>query len=217
MTNLSIRLETIYSFIPSDCVYISDIGADHGKLELKILQNNFNAQIYCCENKIGPFKGLKKNLQNYKNVHVDFASGLANIPSKNDIIIIAGMGGKSIRAILCEKLYFLKDVKYLLLSPHKDEDNLRILLNEINFKCIKEKYVYENKQYYLVMLYTHGNEELSPLDIKYGKLNLKNKDPTFLAYINEKKAKINYLLSNKNLSLTRKEELENELKELNSL
>lgn len=214
---LSKRLKRIVDFVPMDAKYIADIGADHGYIPKELLKNRNDISIFASDNKIGPFSRLKANLSNLDNVTLSLSSGLDELPNAVDLVIISGMGGGLIKSILEKGNSHFLHVEYFLLSPHKEEDLVRNYLAKNNYKIIKEDFIKDDNKFYSIILFKKGREELSYLDAKYGPLIRKEKNNDFLEYINNEIKRLNYLKSIKNIDIKRINEIEREIKELESL
>ena len=66
MIKLSKRLKIIHDMVPKSVV--ADIGSDHGKLMIALVQSGVVKKGFAVENKEGPFERLRSNLIRY---HVD--------------------------------------------------------------------------------------------------------------------------------------------------
>ena len=101
MIKLSKRLKIIHDMVPKSVV--ADIGSDHGKLMIALVQSGIITKGYAVENKEGPFERLRSNLIRYK-VHDKitplFSDGIKDLPRDTQTIVIAGMGGTNIVNIL---------------------------------------------------------------------------------------------------------------------
>ena len=101
MVKLSKRLKIIHDMISNSVV--ADIGSDHGKLMIALVESGKVQKGYAIENKEGPFERLRNNLIRY---HVNdkitplFSDGIKDITRDVATIVIAGMGGSSIVNIL---------------------------------------------------------------------------------------------------------------------
>ena len=211
--------------VPLD-IPCADIGSDHGLLVKYLLDNNLVPFCYASDNKKGPFERLKKNLSTYisqNKVEVDLVDGIKNLTNKYKTIIIAGMGGDLIKEILEKEKDKLKNIEYLLLSPHGKEKELREFLTSIQFQIIDENVVYED-HYYEIILFKKSPEivNYSTKQLEYGPINLIKKDETFINKYQDRIISNTDLLNNHQLNHLRIQEIketiikdENILKELN--
>lgn len=211
--------------VPLD-IPCADIGSDHGLLVKYLLDNNLVPFCYASDNKKGPFERLKKNLSTYisqNKVEVDLVDGIKNLTNKYKTIIIAGMGGDLIKEILEKEKDKLKNIEYLLLSPHGKEKELREFLTSIQFQIIDENVVYED-HYYEIILFKKSPEivNYSTKQLEYGPINLIKKDETFINKYQDRIISNTGLLNNHQLNHLRIQEIKetiikdkNILKELN--
>ena len=211
--------------VPLD-IPCADIGSDHGLLVKYLLDNNLVPFCYASDNKKGPFERLKKNLSTYisqNKVEVDLVDGIKNLTNKYKTIIIAGMGGDLIKEILEKEKDKLKNIEYLLLSPHGKEKELREFLTSIQFQIIDENVVYED-HYYEIILFKKSPEivNYSTKQLEYGPINLIKKDETFINKYQDRIISNTDLLNNHQLNHLRIQEIKktiikdkNILKELN--
>ena len=64
MIKLSKRLKIIFDMVPKSVV--ADIGSDHGKLMIALVEAGIVSKGYAVENKEGPFERLRSNLIRYR-------------------------------------------------------------------------------------------------------------------------------------------------------
>lgn len=209
---ISNRLIFISSFIDSNMI-IADIGSDHGLLPYYLLENKKVDKIYACDNKKGPFENLKKTFDNkYKNqIEIKLADGLSNLPSYVNTVVMTGMGGDLIIKLLNRDKKYLKNIKYLILSPHSNIKLVREFMMGLGYKIIDEGIIFDDK-FYHILKYEVGNESLSASELYFGPILLKNKNEIFYEFYNQKLNEIEYLINNKNLDKTKSNEFVKEIK-----
>ena len=156
-------------------------------------------------------------------MEVDLVDGIKNLTNKYKTIIIAGMGGDLIKEILEKEKDKLKNIEYLLLSPHGKEKELREFLTSIQFQIIDENVVYED-HYDEIILFKKSPEivNYSTKQLEYGPINLIKKDETFINKYQDRIISNTDLLNNHQLNHLRIKEIKetiikdkNILKELN--
>ena len=209
MINLSPRLAKIADFIEDK--NLLDIGSDHCYLPcFLVTSKGFKSKIYASENKEGPYlkmvetckeEGLEDRIILLKGDGLDVY--------KEDIkeVVITGMGGKTIANILLEGREHLIGVDKLVLEPQSDYLYLRKTLLELGFKCIEEIYIKERSKFYPVMVLIKGEDELSKVELTYGKVALINNDEVLKEYLLKKKDELEKVF-NKIASSRVKEDLE---------
>ena len=189
MINLSPRLAKIADFIEDK--NLLDIGSDHCYLPCFLVKSKgFKSNIYASENKEGPYlkmvetckeEGLEDRIILLKG------DGLEVYREDIEEVVITGMGGKTIANILLEGREHLIGVDKLVLEPQSDYLYLRKTLLELGFKCIEEIYIKERSKFYPVMVLIKGEDELSKVELTYGKVALINNDEVLKEYLLKKK------------------------------
>ena len=172
---LSDRLLTVASFIKEQS-NVADVGADHGLLEIYLLENEKVNSIMAIENKSGPFSILKNNLKDY-DVKLSLSNGIEDIDEIVDTLVIAGMGGMLIVDILNSHKEKLANIKQIVVDAHRDNEYVRRQISNLGFYIEKEKIVYEKGTYYFVISFIKGQRDCSQLDYEWG-YNIV-KDPLF--------------------------------------
>lgn len=178
---ISDRLKTIASFI-KDGANVADVGADHGLLEIYLLEHKNVNSILAIENKSGPFNILKNNLLDY-DVKLSLSDGIEDIDDNVDTIVIAGMGGILITNILNSHKEKLINIKQIVVDAHRDNELVRREITNLGFYIEKEKIIYENGTYYFVISFLKGHKDYSDTEYEWG-YNI-NKDPLFKQFKEE--------------------------------
>lgn len=173
------RLKDIASLV-DQCELVADIGTDHGYLPIYLIQNKIVKKAIASDVAVGPLNKAIENINKYQlkeNITTTLCSGLSNIPSNVNTIIMAGMGANLIIDIL-------KDAKYkydtYILQANLNVNVLRKFLSENNYVIIDEKVTFANKKYYEILKVKIGKQSLNEKEIKYGPINLKNKSEIFI-------------------------------------
>ena len=175
---ISDRLKTIADFLKED-MNVADVGADHGLLEIYLIQEEKAKSLFAIENKDGPFSILKNNLKDY-DVTLSLSDGIEAIPNEIDAVVIAGMGGILITNILNAHPEKLTNVKQIVVDAHRDIELVRREVTKLGYYIEKEKIVYENDIYYFVISFLKGHKEYSEIEYEWG-YNIKD-DPLFESY-----------------------------------
>lgn len=185
------RLQTICSLItPAD--FFVDIGSDHGYIAA------YAASI--CKRVLATDISEKCLIKAQKNIsakNVEFAvgDGLSVLQEDADLIAICGMGGHTIVDIL--KGYDGK--AQLIIQPQSDIPYVREFLSSLGYVILHDIFVKERGKYYSVIKAKRGIENLSPLQIVFGKF-YKEKNPIFKNCLIKTKAKFkSYAKTEKNI------------------
>lgn len=178
--NLSPRLATILSMLsPVQC--LADIGSDHGFLIAEAVSRGLAARGVAVEVHLPPFRQSQKTVRAmglHGKIDVRLGDGLkALAPQEAEAIVIAGMGGGTMRDILAQGAAMLGSVKYMVLQPNNDTALLRGYCLQGGYKVIGETIVKDGAFLYQVMRIEPGTETKSytSLELEYGRLNLTNR------------------------------------------
>lgn len=207
MNSLSKRLEAIYNLTPYGVS--ADVGADHGKLILSLVEDEKIPSGFAIENKIGPYNRLKEAILLSKDkdkVTCLLSDGIKDIDDTVKNVIIAGMGGTLIVNILFNNINKLNNVDYLLIDAHNALPLVREKITSIGYFIDEEIIVYEEDIYYEIIRFKKGQKVYNSLDYDFGPILRTRKDELFLQKWNEEIKKIDNLLS-LDLPIKRKEEL----------
>lgn len=152
---LSPRLEGIVELVPEGS-RVADIGCDHGYISIALVQRGLAIHSIASDIKSGPLEQAVKNIQKAglnEKIETRLAPGIAAIKSNEaDVIVIAGMGQRTIAEILTENMSIAKEVKYLILQPQSELADMRRFLLDNGFKLLKNKLMIEGDKYYIAMV-----------------------------------------------------------------
>ena len=152
MIKLSKRLKIIHDMVPKSIV--ADIGADHGKLMIALVESGIVTKGYAVENKEGPFERLRSNLIKY-HVHDRitplFSDGIKDITRDVGTIVIAGMGGQTIVKILKAHPEKMVRVETIIIDAHTAVPFARREICQMGFAIADEKIVKEDGIFYEII------------------------------------------------------------------
>ena len=136
MIPISPRLLCCASMLKGD--FICDIGTDHAYLPAYLIQSGKAKQVIATDVKQGPLDSAKGTLKRYhveQDIKLVLSDGFEKVNSKGITdVVIAGMGGETIRDILAApKAAFLKKGVNLVLQPMTKAEILRPWLAENGF------------------------------------------------------------------------------------
>ena len=150
MIPLSARLLCCASFVQGE--YACDIGTDHALLPAYLIQSGKCKRALATDIKQGPLSAAAQTLKRFNvtsSVSLCCSDGLKSVPDKGiSDVVIAGMGGETIRDILadpCAK--WLTRGTNLVLQPMTKAEILRSWLAENGFCLIKESAVKDTHLY----------------------------------------------------------------------
>ena len=181
MIRLSKRLKIIHDMVPKSVV--ADIGSDHGKLMIALVQSGTITKGYAVENKEGPFERLRSNLVRY---HVDdmitplFSDGIKDITRDVGTIVIAGMGGTNIVNILKAHPEKMVRVQTIIVDAHTAVPYVRKEICQMGFAIADEKIVKEDDIFYEIIKFIKADKAIiSDEDLEFGPILRQEKSATF--------------------------------------
>ena len=216
---LSKRLSVIKEMVPSGVV--ADVGSDHGKLIISLLEDKVILKGYGIENKKAPFSRLEKAIE---DAHVKeqltalFSDGISELPDDVDVVVIAGMGGHLIINILESHVEKLKNVKNIVIDAHNSNDKVRKSIVSLGYFIKDEKVVFEDDIYYEIIRFDKGESKpLDELDYEFGPILRKEKSDLFKQKYQSMLVDLKALLSKDNLPQSRRDEINRQIKRLESV
>lgn len=159
-----------------------DIGTDHGKVIIEAFKQNKIKKAIATDINDGPLNSAYENISEYDFINQTTfckTDGFFGIKDSFDAAIITGMGYKTIEHILMMDHH---KPKYYILGPQRQLNELRLFLNQNNFKIIDEAVFYD-KKYYVFIKITQGKQTLSEEDYLLGPI-LKTKKEAIKYYKN---------------------------------
>ena len=184
MITINHRLRTVSEFIKPG--KLADIGSDHAYLPIYAIQTNLISQAIAGEVIKGPFEAAKKNVREYalsNQIDVRLGDGLEVIKHNEqlDNITIGGMGGPLIAKILKEGQQKLKSNPRLILQSNIQTQNLRTLLQDIQYQIIDERIMEEKGHIYEIVVAEHQPKmfKYNEFELKFGPVLLENKNECF--------------------------------------
>ena len=215
---LSKRLETVISMVSSG-YRVCDVGCDHGYVSIALVQRGISPFALAMDVNKGPLERAKEHIEFFglsAEINIRLSDGLREyMPGEADSLIIAGMGGRLMVNILNENINNTRDFKELILSPQSEIPEVRMFLSEQGFMIVDEAMVLEDGQYYTVIkaISTDNRCRLSPVELSYGPVLIRKKDPVLSQFLHWRLSKHNEVLC-KLKTLERNESRDNRIGEL---
>ena len=171
------RLSLLASLVRQGAI-AADIGTDHGKLALLLIQNGIAEYVYATDiNRLPLEKAVRAIRANHlenriETVLTDGLKGLDDKPLTD--IVIAGMGGETIAGII-EKSAFLKEGVRFILQPMTRAAFLRTKLASLSFFFEEERLISDKNRIYPVFRvgFDGKTRELSPAEAILGIENVR--------------------------------------------
>lgn len=164
-----IRIKTIASLVDKDSKLV-DIGTDHGYLPIYLYENGITKNVTGSDISKNALEYARINLARHSlddKIKLVVSDGFKNLNEEYDIAVISGMGTDTIKKILDTDNIPNK----LIISSHKNVDELRLFMNEKKYRIVKETVLKENNVYYDIIKYEKGEEILNKYELLVGKSN----------------------------------------------
>lgn len=160
---LTPRLRAIAMQVPQGARLV-DVGTDHGYLPVWLLLQGRIEQAIAADLREGPLDRARETARQYgqvENICFRLCNGLTDITADEvDTVVIAGMGGETISAIMEAAPWVCLD-KLLLLQPMTGMPQLRQWLQSHGYIILEEQIVREGKRLYSIWTVRGG--EMPPL------------------------------------------------------
>ncbi|KJS22661.1 MAG: hypothetical protein VR72_04790 [Clostridiaceae bacterium BRH_c20a] len=163
MVRLSKRLKQIADFVPLGTV-VADIGTDHALLPSYLVQEKIAPSAIAIDVSAGPLEVAQKQVRSLllaDRISVRLGDGLEPLePGEAQTVIIAGMGGATIRKILLRSPQVLNQLQRLILQPNIGAESVRAWAIHNNWKIIDEEIVYEDERFYEIIVLEPGKMKI---------------------------------------------------------
>lgn len=154
LTRLDARLRAVADAVRPGA-RIADVGCDHGYLICTLALEGRIPSGIACDIREGPLSGARSLISSCGlNARIDtrLCDGLSAVRADEaDDIVIAGMGGETIAAILAAADWVKDEQKHLILQPQSRPEILRHWLAENGFELLSERGVRAGRFLYVVM------------------------------------------------------------------
>ncbi|MBE7068365.1 MAG: SAM-dependent methyltransferase [Clostridiales bacterium] len=207
------RIDTLCSLLQK-AESFADVGCDHGYCSEYVLKNGLSERVIFSDISKGSLSKAEKLLAPFvkegkaKGVLGD---GFFGVPKDTQEVLIAGMGGSEMVAILSDARYgFLPEV--FVLQPMHDGEKLRRYLIEAG-AFIERDFTFEDGKFYEVIVGRKrkaGEEKQAYSDAEYefGKENLSTRGEAFLKRMERLLKNAEAYLLRENLQAESREELQ---------
>ncbi len=186
MKQLSPRLALFSSLVPEG-TRVVDVGTDHGYLAIHLAQTKVLRSVIATDLRPGPLSGARRNVEQAQlcdRISLRLCDGLAAVaPEEAEVIVIAGMGGETIRGILSASPWALED-RLLLLGPQSKQPELRAWLYAHGCAIREERLVKEEGKIYPILI-VEGKAKAMPdaVELYIGAWRTEQRDELFYAYL----------------------------------
>lgn len=159
---LTPRLRAVAELVPKGAV-LADIGTDHAYLPVCLLLEGKIRRAIAADLRSGPLDRAKLTAKEYncnENIGFRLCDGLSAIaPDEVDAIVIAGMGGETIAAILQAAPWTKNEGYTLILQPMSAQNALRAWLWRNGYGIKQERIICEGDKLYNILSVRYGEAE----------------------------------------------------------
>lgn len=206
---LTPRLKLIAELVKQNSM-VADVGTDHGYIPVYLVKKGVCSSAFAGDIGEGPLENAKRTIARFgvsDKVTPLLSSGLREFPRDCvDTVIIAGMGGDQIAAIIEECDWVHKSNVTLILQPMSMHEKCRVLLARDGFVCEMEEYVKEGNRLYTVMAYRYSHShEISEITSHIG-LAADSDSPLAKEYIRRRAEKLSRMAAGMEKSEHQKDE-----------
>lgn len=156
--SLTPRLRAVAELVPAGA-RLADVGTDHAYLPAYLLSAGRISTAIGTDIRPGPLARAKETAERYgleERLSLRLCDGLTGVSAhETDALVVAGMGGETILAILEAAPWSLQ--KVCILQPMSAVEALRAGLDGLGVSIVKEALVREGETLYLV-LYLDGTK-----------------------------------------------------------
>lgn len=185
------RLQLLADMVPAGS-RLADVGTDHGYLPVYLLQQGRISRAIASDIVDGPLQHARQTAAEYEVDGIDFrlCPGLDAIaPHEADTVVIAGMGGETIQAILSAAPWTADGSHLLLLQPMTKVEYLRKWLVDNGYAFTEERLVWDKDHLYPVFAVRGGTQPPLTAAQQYGGVLLDGA-PLYGAYLDERIGKL---------------------------
>ena len=193
---LSKRLRALADLVPPDEI-VADIGSDHALLLCHLEKTGRLKKGYAMDIAGGPLAQAKKNIEvlDCNSIELLQSDGLDRLPGDVTILVIAGLGYRSIKRILDTAWEKTEKMKAVVVQCNSELYAFRSFLADKQAEIIAECWVKDYKDYQLIKFIANMAGFYNEAEIYFGPFLLKEKSPDFLGYYKRyyEKLRTNYL------------------------
>lgn len=167
MATLGARLNLVASFVRQGA-RVADIGTDHAYLPVELVKSGVCKSALACDLRKGPLENAKAHVKSAglaDKIECRLGDGLSPVKAgEADDIVLAGMGGETIAAILAVCPFIRDEQLRVIAQPMTHPEDLRRFLWDNGFAIRAETAVTEDGKAYLVLCAEYTGENSSATD-----------------------------------------------------
>ena len=199
-----IAAASLYAGENTDNLIAIDVGCDHAKLAIYLVQSRICRHVTASDINEGPVNAARENVSRRtmmgtplsEYIDIVLTDGLAGLEDVGaNRIFVLGMGGEVISGILDRASFLRNDenkgrIKFIL-QPMTSEDKLRLYLCENGYNILDEEMVEDKGRIYAVMsvCFDGVKREYSPAELLLGRKNIEKGTELFLRQLDRRIAR----------------------------
>ncbi|MFZ5897957.1 MAG: tRNA (adenine(22)-N(1))-methyltransferase [Bacillota bacterium] len=224
MAKLGERLAAVARYVTPDAV-VADIGTDHALLPLYLVEEGISPRAIAVDVADGPYTAALQAVRErglIQLVDVRLGDGLSVVrPGEADVLVLAGMGGNTMREILDASPEVVEKASRIIVQPMEQQAAIRQWFASHGWAIVDEELVEESNRLYQVIAAERGEPwDATPLEMEVGPLLVKSKHPLlprYLAGLLQKYEKILQGMEKSRRDLPAQREIEEKVARLRSL
>ena len=165
-----------------------DVGTDHAMVPVWLIQSGRCEQVLATDIRPGPLKSARALLMKTGTadcILLTQTDGLHGIgPADGDTVILAGMGGETMIAILAAAPWTKEKGTLLILEPQSKKADLRRWLRDNGYGVLSEQLVRDAGRIYPILTARRGDSRAyAEAELHLGLLDQVASDPLFKEYL----------------------------------
>jgi tRNA (adenine22-N1)-methyltransferase len=184
------RFDDIVSLVPQGVRSVADVGYDHGRVILLLAKTHQHVRIIGVEQQAearGRFwrrRGADESLRSrVELLHGDGLEPLANEPP--DVVVIGGLGERSIVEILTGSEGILSRIRRLVLAPMDTQGLLRRYLRSVSWSAVAERLSRRKGRFYQVYAAEPGVRGIDEATWLFGTDLFRQHHPLLLEFLTD--------------------------------
>lgn len=191
MIHLSSRLAAVAEQVPSGASVV-DVGTDHAMVPVWLVQSGRASRVLATDIRPGPLQSATALIEKTgtgEHIRLMRTDGLTGVgPEDGDTVILAGMGGETMLAIISAAAW-TKTGTLLILEPQSKRAELRRWLIENGYRIQAERLVEDAGRVYPILRVRGGvSPAYSAAELHTGLLDQIEDDPLFARYLDALRA-----------------------------
>lgn len=206
---LSQRLKAVAGLVTKGNV-VCDVGCDHGYVSIYLLEEKISPKAIAMDVRSGPLAHAKEHIAMHgldTYIETRLSDGMdALLFGEADTLILAGMGGRLMEAILTRGRQKAASMKEFIFQPQSELAQFRRFLRKNGYVIVQEDMVCEDDKFYPMMravlrrenceealdMYEGEGKETELWDV-YGPLLLQERHPVLKKYLDCQREKLSRL------------------------